>query len=437
VRLFWTVFRDGLRESLDKRSLLVLLAFGFLLIALCFGISFEVASPTEALDLSVRDLGAFRSWGTGLTRTESRMKADYDASPARPATAEDGFPPEVAASGATAVEIRPTHAWSLDAFITSHSWISHRLATGESRPAPEQAPQYTDGDRVAFLETRFRELGYEKAWARPVERGDSRAFLVAVRADRLEEVQGASRLSIFGAVELPIPSESLAETSVALQVRLVNALVGFIGMLVLVSVCAAFVPDMLQKGTIDLVLARPRGRAALLLAKYFSAVTVAFLALTIVVGGCALGLARGTGSVNAWLLAAPVLATIAFAALHAVSVLVGVMTRSGNVAALVATSAWAAAWVAGEMHHSPALLGDAPGLRQVVDAAYVALPKVSDLAALNVRLIAESQLSPAAYERTFRALVPEVDWPMAAATTAAFPVIFLALAVWRFRRRDF
>jgi ABC-type transport system involved in multi-copper enzyme maturation permease subunit len=176
----------------------------------------------------------------------------------------------------------------------------------------------------------------------------------------------------------------------------------------------------------------------LLLYKFFAAVLFVFLYSTPIVALCALGLYAGTRFFNPWFLVASLSATVVFAVLYPAAVLVGVLTRSGNIAALAAAGIWGIAAIVGQFHHiSATLFPDSPAVRGFLEGAYVVLPKVADVGTLNARLLASWQLSPAAFERTFESVLPSVEWATSVGTTAAFSVACLALAAWFFRRRDF
>lgn len=436
LRPFLAICRDGIRESRDKRSLVVLLGLGLLCVLFCAGVSFEVRTLAESLDANAKQIGTFRSRTPGLGHFQSSMQADFETSAARNVSPEDGLPPEFA-SGAI-VEFRLAEIHSLDALHTSWKWFDHRRKTGEDLEAPATPPPYTDADREAFLVARFRDFGYSPVTARRLP-GDEPAYRVAVAAERLDEVEGASVMSfLFGAFEMPLVESSLATTLAGIETTLVSTLVGFIGMLILLSSFAGFVPDMMQKGTIDLVLARPVGRVRLLLSKYFAALLSVLVLTSLITAGCALGLFAGTGRFNPWVALSSVFATAVFAVLHAASVLVGVLTRSGNVAALVATGVWGISALVGQFHHmSKTIFEDSPLVREGLETAYTVLPKVADVGTLNELLVSRVHFGADAFDRLYGFAFPDIDWALSAGTTAAFLVACLALAAWRFRSRDF
>jgi ABC-type transport system involved in multi-copper enzyme maturation permease subunit len=130
-----------------------------------------------------------------------------------------------------------------------------------------------------------------------------------------------------------------------------------------------------------------------------------------------------------------------FAVFHSVSVLVGVLTRSGGLSGLAAIGVWGL---------SSAVVGVRQGLKVMfqgeevpaalktsLDVAYYILPKTKDLASLNTTFLSRSHLSPQAAERVLPAEFLQVDWTFSIVTTALFALFMLALAVAFFRRRDY
>jgi hypothetical protein len=133
-----------------------------------------------------------------------------------------------------------------------------------------------------------------------------------------------------------------------------NGLVGYFGstiaVLVSIVISAFFIPNMLRKGSIDLLLVKPVSRVALLLYKFIGGLTFIFLNTAVAVVGvwAALGLRSGVWAV-AFLETIFVL-TFFFAILYSVSTLFGVLTRSPIAAILLTVGVWAVFFLIGIMH---------------------------------------------------------------------------------------
>src|SRR5262249_599050 len=131
-------------------------------------------------------------------------------------------------------------------------------------------------------------------------------------------------------------------------------------LLTAVIITAFFVPNMLRKGTVDLLLVKPVSRWALLVYKYIGGRTFLLLSPTVAVPGMwvAPGLRSGVWA-NSFLLMIFVY-TFFFAILYAVSALFAVLTRSAVVAILMTCGVWFVLFLVGLLHG----LGEAQRIRE-------------------------------------------------------------------------
>jgi ABC-type transport system involved in multi-copper enzyme maturation permease subunit len=102
-----------------------------------------------------------------------------------------------------------------------------------------------------------------------------------------------------------------------------------------------FVPNMLRKGTVDLLIVKPINRVTLLLYKYIGGLSYMFINTVVIVLGVWLVIGARSGVWGTgFLLSIPIL-TFQFAIFYAVSTLFGVLTRSTIVAILMGCGTWA------------------------------------------------------------------------------------------------
>lgn len=160
------------------------------------------------------------------------------------------------------------------------------------------------------------------------------------------------RFSLFGdSLELTRPEGAPLGLEVfILQKLLSNGIGGTILLLVSVVVTAAFVPTMIRKGTLELLLVRPLPRWQLIVFTYAAALlfVAGLLGLLILATWLVTGLLTGLWSPGI-LLALPTL-LLFFAMLLSVSVFTGVVTRSAVAAMLVTITTWGVLFVVGLMH---------------------------------------------------------------------------------------
>src|SRR5262249_46089523 len=96
-----------------------------------------------------------------------------------------------------------------------------------------------------------------------------------------------------------------------------------------------FIPNMLRKGTVDLLLVKPIHRSSLLLYKYVGGLTFIFLNTVLAITGVWLALGLRSGFWSPGFLLVILVITFFFAILYAVSTLFGVLTQSPITAIVV------------------------------------------------------------------------------------------------------
>ena len=113
--------------------------------------------------------------------------------------------------------------------------------------------------------------------------------------------------------------------------------------LALISTCSIF-PEFVHSGAIELTISKPIGRLKLFLLKYVVSLLFVILQVAIFCLGIFLCVGLRVGEWNWMIFGAIPVVTIFFSYLFAVSVLVGVVTRSGIAALLVTGVFWMGIW---------------------------------------------------------------------------------------------
>lgn len=274
----------------------------------------------------------------------------------------------------------------------------------------------------------------------------------------------------FGGMDMtPEQGAPLGLEVFILQKLLCTGIGSTILLLVCVVVTAPFVPTMLRKGTLELLLVRPVPRWQLIVFKYaaalaFVAVLLGALILATWVVTVVLADVRSPGVV----LALPSL-LLFFALLLAVSVCTGVITRSAPAAMLVTVSYWAVLFIVGLLHQQSVasrlreenvgrprptsmvetLRGRKPSVDKpqspgsafhkstvgrFADAVYAVLPHTEDLDTMVDRQL----MRDFAIGGRLRMLVESGDfsWRSGIGLTLLHTAAYLALACVIFARRD-
>jgi ABC-2 family transporter protein len=283
--------------------------------------------------------------------------------------------------------------------------------------------------------------------------------------------------TVLFAVPLPFLHTSMREAVYFIENTLVGGVGAWVAVLVGVIVTASFIPDLLRKGAIDLILAKPIRRAGLLLYKYIGGLAFVFLltAVTVLCVWAAIGVRSGIWSTG-FLLVVPAV-TFYFALLYSVSTLTAVLTRSTVVSILMTCAVWFVFWLNGAVHstldgirktkaeaearirdfagapapaekpkdadaddedHSPVSKMDVPRwVYAASDTVYKVLPRTGDLNRLTAvwisgGLLTEPEIKARRLDSTANLALGET-----VAVTGAFIALMLGLACWKFARTDY
>lgn len=246
---------------------------------------------------------------------------------------------------------------------------------------------------------------------------------------------------------------------------LINTMGAAAALLISTVITAFFIPNMLRKGSVDMLVVKPISRWALLLYKYIGGMTFMFLNAVVVVVGVWLVLGLRTHLWGTGFLFSIAILTFQFAMYYAVSTLFAVLTRSAIVSILMACLTW---FVFGLLIGYGYQIVDATRkVRDLIDAqmeatgqdlpaelppekllpnwAYTtadiihfATPHLKDLDVLTSKWILEDTQPPESLERkAVEKLYADFRWIEALSVTSLYIIVFLGLACWRFATRDY
>ena len=185
---------------------------------------------------------------------------------------------------------------------------------------------------------------------------------------------------------------------------------------------ASFVPVMLEKGNIDLLLSKPISRAQLLWGKYIGGILVVLLNIAFLIIGVWFIISLKFSFWNFSVLWSILLITFAYAALNAVIVLFGVITKSSIFGMMTAYFIY--------LILSPLLLASNDGMipflqnkiiNTILDGLYYIFPKTSELLGKDIYNLATGI---------------NIDM-QPIITSFLFLVLTMILSVEIFKRKDF
>jgi len=188
---------------------------------------------------------------------------------------------------------------------------------------------------------------------------------------------------------------------------------------------AHLVPRLQEKGTIDLYLSRPVGRAKLLLSRYSGGLLLAAANLAYLIGSIWVIVYWKTGVAHPRFLLGGVVILFTTACLVAFAFLIGVVTSSTAVSLMVTYAIFFFA-VLLSAHDRIAAAVSTEFSANLIHVLYWIFPKTAELGRATVSLVSGGM----------QGVGPSAPFAVYA-STALFGLISLVLAAWRFSRKDF
>lgn len=249
----------------------------------------------------------------------------------------------------------------------------------------------------------------------------------------------------FGAMKLQemVGSHSLGQVIYFIMNNMVNGIGAGIAIVLGIIITSFYIPNMLRKGSVDLMLAKPITRPMLLIYKYVGGLSFMLIFATAAVGSTWLVIGIRSGLWNPkFLLLIPVL-TFGFGILYALSTLVAVWTRSA-VASLLVTLAFNAllflvAWGYNEVDkvRNGPLKEFVPGwLITTADIVHGVLPRTGDMDTITTKLIADV-MTDNDKKKWDSAMLSYPNWGSSVGMSLLWIGGMLGLACWRFSKKDY
>jgi ABC-type transport system involved in multi-copper enzyme maturation permease subunit len=248
-------------------------------------------------------------------------------------------------------------------------------------------------------------------------------FALAVNLDIVDGALAGAKL--FGK-ELDLAGEKIDMDRLVLGFE-----TGFSGVLFMLGTFLALfatahlVPRLQEKGTIDLYLSRPVGRTKLLLSRYSGGLLLAAANLLYLSGSIWLIVFWKTGVAHPRFLLGGAVILFTVACLVAFAFLIGVVTSSTAVSLMVTYAIFFFAMLLSAREKIAAAVSTEFSAN-LVRTLYWIFPKTAELAQGTVALVSDGAHG-----------IAPVDPLAVYGTTALFGIISLALASWRFSRKDF
>lgn len=469
MRTFFAVLKDSFREAVDGFVIYIMLALAFLTIILVASISYKPVGTDPFLGKSIKGFVIFVP-DKGQAKAISGVGGlEYEATGAKVNGTDVLFDLEVAKKPGPLDMLNPKMAgihplraavagWLKKPYKSEKVKLPAAILKGggntkddgamkelEAALQPdvsmEDIQAVTDEQTVDFLKNQFAvHYGCGDVKIRKRDGGDVNKLVFEIEAIGLTTTRGwAHDVGVlFGAHT--IKEVQLGSAVHVVLDSLVNGIGGAILLLISVILTSFFIPNMLRKGTLDLVVSKPIGKVQYLLFKYVGGLIFIAIISTIAIGGVWLMTGIRSGIFDPrFLITIPAL-ILTFALLYAFSTLIGVLTRNAIASMLLTIFFALVLWLIGQAKSIVDVLravepGNFETAGDIADILNNASPRYKDLDKLTSKIIGEGVYTPIMLR--FQDLI--VESPSYGATigiTLLYIAIFLGLASWRHNTRD-
>jgi hypothetical protein len=446
---FLAFLKDSFREARSGWVLQAMLVLSALLVLFVFSVSFKPTTVEADLNQGFRIFNWALRQNPDFAGTKFTIENYSESNSKEPWKSDYQFDFVITAPTPEAMKKLVTDKQ----LPTSSARVSNFIG---------QAADYLDNVKVEKLE----------------ELPDARKYRVTTSGTNCPDITAWKHVpTVLFAFDMPWFATSLRGGVFAMENYLISGVGAWIVLFISVVISAAFIPNMLQKGAVDLAISKPISRPLLLFYKYLGGLTFTFLLTVFTVGGAYAAIGIRTGMWNHNFLAAIPILTFYFAVLYAVSTLAAVFTRSTIIAILATLLAWGLFWTIGKAYAGVAnrelavqeqkdkpnapiipnpddgppdpdkmlaridpespLWGFVPTWAFVpIKAVHTISPRTYQLDNRLDRMIAEGVLTEFELKKSGYSKPAQENWAEMTLASAAFIALMLLLSSWRFVKRD-
>jgi ABC-type transport system involved in multi-copper enzyme maturation permease subunit len=444
---FLAILRDSLREALDTKVFYVMVGLSLLVVLFVGSVGYR---PVSVEDQARRNMFLV-TWG--LQRTFE--KRNLGAAPSF--EVKDFEPTDPAAP-----------PWQ----------TGYRFYLTVEFPDAEKAKAARTAEKLPFVHKKAladieRVFQAQFAYLKNIKVTDAESktptemrYLVTAEGAKTGRYQDWPHEAVFFFVlPAPIWQFPIARYVQFWEDTLINTMGAAVALLISTVITAFFIPNMLRKGTVDMLIVKPISRWALLMYKYVGGMTFMFVNTVVVVAGVWLVLGLRTHLWGTGFLLSIAVLTFQFAMYYAVSTLFAVLTRSPIVSILMACLAWflfnlligygyTIVDATRKVRELANLQMEATGQElpeelppekilpnwayTTADILHFATPHLKDLDVLTSKWILQDTQPPEDPQRkAAEKLYADFRWTETLSVTTLYIIVLLALSCWRFAVRDY
>ncbi len=194
-----------------------------------------------------------------------------------------------------------------------------------------------------------------------------------------------------------------------------------VGIFLSIFSVSSIIPNLVEKGNIDLFLSKPISRTQLILGKFNGGVLVVLANIAYAVGGFWILLGIKFGYWDPKFLMTIFTITFTFSVLYSLIILVGILTRSSILAMMISYLIFFIFSPLLLAREGLYLLSDSKFYQYFIDGIYYIVPKTAELANIT-RLFAQGE--------------PITSW-QPVLTSAAFMILTLIWSIFTFNKKDY
>ncbi len=217
-----------------------------------------------------------------------------------------------------------------------------------------------------------------------------------------------------------IQSGMIAQIAEALKMLIIAPLYGG-GLFLSIFSAASFIPNMLEKGNIDLLLSKPVSRSQIIWGKFIGGFLVVFVNIAYLVVGIWLLIGFKFGAWDTSILSTIFSISFTFAVLYSLIILIGILTRSSIFAMMVSYIIFFILSPLLASRGSIAGLIDNSVVEWMLDAFYYIVPQTSELGTITFSLATGSGVGD------YQPIV----------ISFLFMILTLALSIITFSKKDY
>jgi ABC-type transport system involved in multi-copper enzyme maturation permease subunit len=443
---FLAILKDSLRETIDSWVFYIMLGLSALLILFTFTLKFtpqeaaqEVMTNYAVPPLYVEDLGSLRPEEQLLLRMiRGRKEEPYSV-----------------------LGVDPLEGGALnDPSSSFHVVLRARLPSAAEAGKVRTQP----GPTLDLIRKRFGTLeGMQVFEASEVQLASADARYLPAKPEpeevffelRARPTEVTRRIwphdvALFlGAWSMDLKGIPLGLELLFIEDTIVCGIGAWIAVLVSIVITAFFIPNMLRKGTADLLIVKPIHRSTLLVYKFLGGLIFIFLNTALAVVGVWLAISLRSGIWADRFLLMIFVITFFFALLYSISTLFGVLTRNAIAAILLTCVAWVVLFIVGivytavegsrlqaERNKSSSEQVEEGAYAKTVRIIHAVLPRTRDFGVLESQMLAEDLLTANQLRSTPRSQV-RITWSECLVVDTLYIALMLGLSCLWFATRDY